>query len=136
MTVGPFKARLIVAYTGALLVVLTAFCAAVLWQQERIGLRRVDRELIGLSGTLANVLRDELSEKGEPSKAAQEARDLVTAAGRAIAILDVRGSVLAARWNGLELPSGAATGGSQATTIETPAGACRVRVTPQPFGTP
>ena len=110
MTVGPFKARLIVAYTGALLVVLTAFCAAVLWQQERIGLRRVDRELIGLSGTLANVLRDELSEKGEPSKAAQEARDLVTAAGRAIAILDVRGSVLAARWNGLELPSGAGAG--------------------------
>jgi signal transduction histidine kinase len=136
MTAGLFKARLIVAYTSALLVVLAVFCGAVLWQQERIGLRRVDRELVGLSGTLANVLRDELSEKREPSKAAQEARDLVTAAGRAIAILDVRGSVLAARWNGLELPSGAATSATQTTTIETPGGAWRVRVTPQTSGTP
>ena len=112
MTAWPLRARLMLAYTSALLVVLAVFCAIVLWQQGRIGLRRVDRELVGLSATLANVLRDELTEKDGPVEAAEEARNLMTVAGRAIAILDARGAVLAARWNGLELPSGTTTDGT------------------------
>jgi signal transduction histidine kinase len=136
MTVWPLRTRLMLAYTGALLVVLAVFCALVLWQQGRIGLRRVDRELVGLSGTLANVLRDELTEKPGPQQAAEEARDLVAVAGRAIAIVDARGSVLAARWNGLELPAGTATNRAQVMTVETPAGAWRLHVTPETSGVP
>jgi signal transduction histidine kinase len=128
------RARLMAAYTSALLVVLAVFGALVLWQQGRIGLRRVDRELAGLAGTLSNVLRDELSENPDPAGAAREARDVVTAPGRAIAILDAHGAVLAARWNGLELPAGAAAAAARADTVETPAGAWRVRVSPETFG--
>ena len=123
------------AYTSALLVVLGVFGAIVLWQQGRIGLRRVDRELAGLTGTLANVLRDELAQKHQPQKAAEEARNVVTAAGRAIAIIDDGGSVLAARWNGLVLPTVTATNTAQVMTVETASGAWRVRLTPETFRT-
>jgi len=136
VTVWPLRTRLMLAYTGALLAVLAVFCALVLWQQGRIGLRRVDRELVGLSGTLANVLRDELTEKPGPAQAAEEARDLVAVAGRAIAIVDARGSVLAARWNGLELPAGTPMTRAQVMTVETPAGAWRVHLTSETLGVP
>jgi signal transduction histidine kinase len=131
MPIWSLRARLMFTYTGALLVVLAGFCTIVLWQQGRIGLRRVDRELDGVSNTLANVLRDELSEKDQPAEAAEEARNLVTADGRAIAILDARGAVLAARWNGLDLPTGAPTDRTPVKTVETPAGAWRVHVSPE-----
>jgi len=136
MTGRPLRTRLMWAYTSALLVVLAVFCAIVIWQQGRIGLRRVDRELVGLSETLANVLRDELTEKPQAVEAAEEARDLVTAAGRAIAILDAHGAVMAARWNGLELPAGTTTDRDGVTTIETPAGAWRVHISAETLGTP
>ena len=134
MTLLPLRARLTLAYTIALLVVLGVFGGIVLWQQGRIGLRRVDRELAGLTGTLANVLRDELSENSQPARAAAAARNVVTAAGRAIAIVDGHGSVLAARWNGLVLPPGAPANTAQVVTVNTPAGAWRVRVSPETFG--
>ncbi len=97
------RSRLTLWYTLALLVVLSVFGATVLWQLQRIGERRVDRELAGLLTTLENVVRDELVEKDLPSTAAAEAAATVTAAGRALAILDANGTVLAARWNGLDL---------------------------------
>ena len=84
----PLRARLALAYTLALLVVLSLFAANVLWQQGRIGLRRVDRELDALTATMANVIRGELSEQGDPASAAEEARNIVTAPGRAVAIID------------------------------------------------
>ncbi len=124
------------AYTGALLIALAVFSAIVLWQQGRIGLRRVDRELAGLSETLANVLRDELTEKPDAAQAAEEASNLVASAGQAIAILDARGSVLAARWTGLELPSGGVPTGTRAVTVETPAGAWRLHVNAKMFTVP
>ncbi|MGH9142069.1 MAG: sensor histidine kinase [Vicinamibacterales bacterium] len=97
------RARLTLWYTLALLLVLSAFGATVLWQQRRIGIRRVDRELAGLLTTVENVVQDELNEKDAPAIAAAEATGTVTAPGRALAILDARGTVLAARWNGLSL---------------------------------
>ena len=44
MTRLSLRARLTLWYTLALLVVLALFGADVLWQQRRIGLRRVDRD--------------------------------------------------------------------------------------------
>jgi signal transduction histidine kinase len=103
MTTLSLRARLTLWYTFALVVVLCLFGADVLWVQGRIGVRRVDRELDGLTTTLANVIRGELSEHATLASAAEEARRAVTAAGRAIAILDAQGVPLTASWNGLEL---------------------------------
>jgi signal transduction histidine kinase len=83
--------------------VLGLFGADVLWVQSGIGVRRVDRELDGLTTTLANVIRGELSEHATLASAAEEAQRTVTAGGRAIAILDAQGVPLTASWNGLEL---------------------------------
>jgi hypothetical protein len=82
--------------------VLFVFGLLVLRQQERLGQRRVDRELDALTTTLGDVLRDELSEQDEPPLAAREVLETVTAPGRALAILDDKGEVLAARLNGLD----------------------------------
>jgi len=131
------RVRLTIWYTLALLVVLSLFGADVLWQLGRLGLRRVDRELDTLSATLTSVVRDELNEQANATAAAEEARSTVSAPGRALAILDERGTPLAARWNGLalqeRLPSGAE--GPRVWTAQTPAGAWRVHALPERFGT-
>src|ERR1700730_17977249 len=103
MTTLSLRARLTLWYTLALVVVLCLFGADVLWVQSGIGVRRVDRELDGLTTTLANVIWGELSEHATLASAAEEAQPTVTAGGRAIAILDAQGVPLTASWNGLEL---------------------------------
>jgi signal transduction histidine kinase len=130
----PVRTRLALAYTVTLLGGLAVFGAIVLWQQGRIGLRRVDRELTGLNATLANVLRDELNEQSTPAKAAGAAQNLLTVTGRAVAIFDAQGRVLAARWNGLELPADTATTSEQIVTLDTRRGAWRVHLRPQTLG--
>ena len=130
------RARLTLWYTLVLLVVLCVFGADVLWQLNRIGVRRVDRDLEALTATLANVVQDELNELGDPRLAAEDARATVTTPGRSIAILDERGSILAARWNGLELrdPLPTAAAGPAIWTARSAAGAWRVHATLQHFG--
>jgi two-component system OmpR family sensor kinase len=130
------RARLTVWYSLALLAVLSIFAITVIWQQERIGLRRVDRELEDVAATLANVLQDELTETPGPVPAAVEAHRTMAVPNRAMAILDDRGTVLAAGWNGLSLPDGQLRTGArpQTSTVETPAGGWRVHVEPQTFG--
>jgi two-component system OmpR family sensor kinase len=109
----PLRARLTLWYTVALLVVLCLFSVNVLWQQKRVGTGRVDRELKALSATLESVVREELREMGDAGVAATEARNTVAAPGRAVAVLDANGRVLAAQWSGLEvsgpLPDGDTT---------------------------
>jgi signal transduction histidine kinase len=94
--------RRVVSYSFAFVLVLSAFAAAIVWEQGRIGARRVDRELEALTATLANVLRDEMSETGDPVAAAQEVRATVATPGRPLAILDGSGRVLATTENGFE----------------------------------
>ena len=91
------------------------------------------RELDALTATLANVIRGELAEHLDPlARAAEEARKVVTAPGRAVAIVDAHGTALAARWNGLDLPAEArTTDARRVTTVETPGGAWRVHATPR-----
>ena len=122
------RARLTLWYTLALLVVPSLFGINVLWEQERVGLRRIDRELDALSTTLGDVLRDELSEEGNLQLAASKTRDTVTAPGRALAIFDEGGGLLAARWNGLALsdPLSLTQRGTEAFTVDTPGGQWRV----------
>jgi two-component system, OmpR family, sensor kinase len=129
------RARLTLWYTLALLAVLCLFGANVLWQQRRIGIRRVDRELEALAATLANVMQDEINEQDDPITAAIEATATVTAPGRALAIVDARGVVLGARWSGLELrePLTGGDGEPSVRTVETGGGAWRVHMRPHAF---
>jgi signal transduction histidine kinase len=136
MTTLSLRARLTLWYTVALLVVLCLFGANVLWQQRRIGFRRVDRELEALTATLVNVVQDELNEQDDLVTAATEATAIVTAPGRALAIADAGGKVLGARWNRLELPDPIAGGGDEPSvkTIQASGVAWRVHTRPHAFG--
>lgn len=99
------RARLTAWYSVALLVALSVFAAVVVWQQSRIGVRRVDRELADEAATLTLVFRDELNETGNPAVAAAESVDTAGINGGATAVLDGQHAVLAARWNGLAADS-------------------------------
>ena len=96
------RARIVAWYSLVLAIVLTAFAMVIVWQQGRVGARRVGRELDALSGTLENVLRDEMSETNDPAAAAREVRATMATAARPIAILGADGQALAAAWNGLD----------------------------------
>ncbi|HET6957048.1 MAG TPA: ATP-binding protein [Vicinamibacterales bacterium] len=135
MTRLSLRSRLTLWYTVALLVVLCLFGANVLWQQRRIGFRRVDRELEALTATLANMVQEELNEQDDPVTAATEATTAVTAPGRALAIADEDGKVLGARWNHLDLPGPiAADGEPSVRTIQSNGVAWRVHTRPRAFG--
>jgi heavy metal sensor kinase len=125
------RARLTIWYSIALLAVLGVFGAAVVWQQGRIGIRRVDRELDALTATLANVLRDELAETSDATAAATEAHRTMAVPGRAMAILDPTGRVLAASWQGLAFDQAALVqSGPYVRTTRSSNGSWRVHVTP------
>ena len=136
MTRLSLRAQLTIWYTAALLVVLSLFGAYVLWQQGRVGMHRVDRDLDAFGATLANVVREELTEMGDARKAAEEACGTLATSGRPLAILDGRGGVLAASWAGLTLPAPlpSADAGPRVWTAENAAGAWRVHVQPQTLG--
>jgi heavy metal sensor kinase len=122
-------------YSLVVFAVLAIFAVTIVWQEGRIGLRRVDRELDDLSATLVNVLVDELGEMPTPAAAATEVNRTMAVANRALAILDERGSVLAASWNGLHLRGGIAGPDieSRTWTADTEQGAWRVTVRPASF---
>jgi heavy metal sensor kinase len=125
------RARLTLWYSFVLLAVAAAFGATVVWQQGRIGLRRVDRELDALSATLENVLRDELTETPNPRDAAAEAGRTMAVPDRALAIFDGGGRVLAASWHGLSLDQPVpVANGAAAWTAGAGDGAWRVHLRP------
>jgi len=131
MSALPIRARLAVMYAVILFGVLFVTSLTVLWQQERIGLRRVDRELDTLTTTLANGLRDELRESGSPLHAARDAQKIVDTGNHSVAILDRKGNVLAAKGAASSfLPLGLsepASASRDARTLTTAHGAWRVR---------
>jgi len=136
MNVPSLRLRLTVWYTLALLVTLCLGAAVILREQAGVGMRRVDRELDALAGTLTGVLGDELRENPDVDEAAEEACKTVKAPGRAVAILDTSGHPVAAHWDRLSL--GALTGGDASRRIWTaasPGGDWRVHTVPQSFQT-
>src|SRR2546426_3139155 len=136
MRTPSLRARLTLWYTFALVVVLCLFGANVVWTQGRLGVRRVDRELDGLTATLSNIVRDELKEMATPVAAAEEACQTLAASGRPVAIFDEHGTPLAAEWHGLELhePLPSSRAGRTVWMAKTPAGAWRVHAQPVTFG--
>jgi len=90
------RTRLTAWYSFVLAVILVVFALTITWQQSAIGMRRVDRELVGLTGTLASLLGDELAESDTPVQAATEVVQTLAAAGRTVTIATGEGQVLAA----------------------------------------
>jgi len=130
------RGRLALFYAVVLVAVLAAFTADIWWVEGRIGLRRVDRELEGLSASVATMIRDELAEHASIEDAATEVSHVVATPERAVAIVDRGGRPIGASWGRLEWkapPQPAA--GLQVDTVRTSHGAWRVRVEPQMYGT-
>jgi heavy metal sensor kinase len=96
------RTRLTLWYTLTLFVVLGLFAAALLWQQERVGLRRVDRELAALGAAATSVIRDEFREQPDPRAAALDVLETFETPNRLLVIADDHGRVLAEHWNELE----------------------------------
>jgi two-component system, OmpR family, sensor kinase len=125
------RARLTIWYSLVLVAVAALFAAVVVWQQGRIGMRRVDRELGALSTTLENVLADELSEMPSPAAAAVEAHKTLAAPGHAILVLDPSGHALAGTWSGPPVDASiVASGARTAWTAATPGGDWRAYLRP------
>jgi two-component system OmpR family sensor kinase len=136
VTTLSLRARLTLWYMVALVVVLALFGIDVLVVQQRLGIRRTDRELDSIHATLKNILREELKELDSPAVAATETRDATASLGAAIAIFDARGTPLATKLDRLTLadvtPGGADV--PAARTIRTPSGEWRVHAEPETFG--
>jgi signal transduction histidine kinase len=126
------RTRLTLWYTLALVVAVCLFGADVLWGQGRLGVRRLDRELDGVTGTVANIVRGELKERVSLASAAEEASEAVAGTGSAVVVLDEGGTPLAASWSGLDLrgPLPSAQTGALVWTAETAQGAWRVHAQP------
>jgi len=125
------RARLTTFYTVALVVALCVFSANMWWVEGRLGLRRVDRELEGLSSTVANLLRDKVGEQSSVESAARDVSRTVAVPDRAIAILDGAGRLMAAssgslEWSAVQVPAR----DRSVRTVHTRAGAWRVRSEP------
>jgi hypothetical protein len=131
VTTLSLRLRLTIWYTLALLVVLCLFGVAVLREQGRLGLRRVDRELEALTATVRSVLHEEFAELDDARTAAGEALKAVTAPERAGAILDTYGEPLAVLRRDLDLTDSLPSlDGVHTWTINAPSGAWRVQSQP------
>jgi len=96
------RTRLTLWYTLTLFIVLVLFSVALIWQQERVGLRRVDGELAALGTAAISVFRDELHEQPDTRAAALDVLETFETPTRLLVITDEHGRSLAENWNGLE----------------------------------
>ena len=94
------RTRLTLWYSALMVVALTAFSVGVLWLHARWGRAQFDSELASLGAATSRVMQEELSESGNLEKAVLETRTSMDVPGRATAILDHRGTAMAAHWNG------------------------------------
>jgi two-component system OmpR family sensor kinase len=129
------RTRLTLWYTLALVIAVCLFGANVLWGQGRLGVRRLDRELDGVTGTAANIIRGELRERVSLPSAAEEASEALAGTGSAVVVLDQGGAPIAASWSGLNMegPFPPARAGARVWTAETPGGAWRIHAQPLSF---
>ena len=94
------RTRLTLWYSALMVVAVTVFSVAVLWLHARWGRAQFDSELASLGAAASRVMQEELGESGDLAKAVWETRTSMDVPGRATAILDHRGTPIAAHWNG------------------------------------
>jgi signal transduction histidine kinase len=95
------RMRLTLWYTLAIFVILTVFGAGLWWTEGRLGIRRADRELDGLSHTLANLVGEELREGDDLRTAIKEVLDMMVLSNNAVVVLDSTGAPITPDSNGL-----------------------------------
>jgi signal transduction histidine kinase len=130
------RTRLTLWYSLAMVLVLSLFAADLALVQGRLGIRRIDRELTGVTATLTTVIREELEERKDLMSAAEEACRTVAGLGQAVAIIDDRGVPVSATWNGLDLHGHypAAADDPRSWTVQMSSGAWRVHAQPEILG--
>lgn len=127
---GSIRTRLTV-WNGAIMVLaLAAFGASVLWLHTRWSHAQFDADLANLGAVTSRVLREELGEHKDLTKAAAEAGESIDVPGRGIAILDATGAAVAAEWHGFKYDTSTLPLGplehTQLTTLRQGAAAWRV----------
>jgi two-component system OmpR family sensor kinase len=134
------RIRLTLWYCVAMAVVLTLFSGSVLWLHARWARADFDSELTSIGAALSRVMREELRETANLEKGGAEAGLSTDVPGRATAILDQRGTVLAAHLRGFPyaasmLPRGMSAG-PHLQTLHAGSQTWRVmmRLDPSPFG--
>jgi heavy metal sensor kinase len=138
MTALSLRTRLTIWYAVAVLVALAAFAADVLVEQQRLGIRRVDRELQSVDAALATVFEEELGELGDPAAAAGEAREAIASLGDATGIFDSHGAPLAVQLDAFDVRAVTPLLGQTTTrTVNMPRGRWRVHAAAETIrGTP
>jgi heavy metal sensor kinase len=139
MSTLTLRARLTVWYTVVLVAVLFAGGAGVWWMQGRIGIRRVDSELVNVNATVVRIIGNELQEKEPVRAAATEAAETVADRNLAVAVFDPSGELLASRAAGVDLGEALRNVGSAsptgAWTKDGADGAWRIRSQVERIGT-
>jgi two-component system, OmpR family, sensor kinase len=130
----PLRVRFTIFYTVVLVLVLCAVGADVCWVEWRLGLRRVDRELQGLSSMVNNVMLEELGEGVSLAAAAKEACHTVSMPDRAVAILDGAGRTIAASADASEWSGALPARDFEVWTVATRNGRWAVRAEPRRYG--
>ncbi len=126
MTPLRLRTRLTAWYSLVLIIILVVFALTITWQQGAIGLRRVDRELAGMTVTISTLLTDELLEADTPTQAATEVVDALAATGRHITIATGSGTRLASGPAGPAMNAMGVGNGSRTWTATTTDGQWRV----------
>ena len=101
------RTRLTLWFTAAMLVALAAFSVGVVWLHGRWARAQFDSELATLATALSKVVLEELSESGSLHKAVAEARTSMDVPERAMAVFDIQGGLIAAKWHGFPYVAGA-----------------------------
>jgi heavy metal sensor kinase len=122
------RGRLTVWYVLVLVVVLTAFGAAVLFTQWRISLQRLDDDLQATHLQLSGMLVEEFLERDPLEEAAEDSLRVMTSGGYAVAIIDATGAPLASNLDPAILAGVRHDGGSPVAfrTMRTASGRWRV----------
>jgi two-component system, OmpR family, sensor kinase len=124
------RTRLTLCYIAVLAAVLLSFSAGVLWVQGRYSRMQFDTELGSVAMTTASVLRSELAESHNLSRAAAETRRAVDIPNRTVAILDAAGRPITGHWRGFHRVNTPALGAGAVltTTVVQDAVPWRVRM--------
>lgn len=96
------RTRLVLWFSGTLMAMLLIFSGALLWLQPRVIIATLDEELKNDVVTVSGVLATETSEIGPGRAAVEGMLEELHLPDRGVAVYDASGTLLGARWNGLD----------------------------------
>ena len=96
------RTRLTLAYTGIVFVILIVVCAALFWDEPRVGLTLLDADLRRDALEVERLLVDASARDHDRAGAARDMLRMLKPSGRGVAVFDPNGALLGARWDGVE----------------------------------